>query len=110
MAPSNGLPLSPGSRARPGSSKLDLALSDGELARITGLSSSTIARHRRGESISPELLFRLASALIVLELHSPSRPAPIGDVLDGLARPLAVRRPVLVQARCRRSEAWHDSP
>ena len=83
MAPSDG--TSPAARVASATreQQLDLALSDRELARITGLSRSTIARHRRGESISPELLFRLASALIVLELHSPWRPAPIGGVFDG---------------------------
>jgi transcriptional regulator with XRE-family HTH domain len=53
--------------------ELDLSLS--ELARVSGVSRSTLTRVERGGRVGDALVVKVASALLALELHAP--PAPI---------------------------------
>jgi transcriptional regulator with XRE-family HTH domain len=52
----------------------ELGLSLRQLARLTGVSRATIAKLEHGGHIDPVLLLRVATALLVLELHADSFP------------------------------------
>jgi transcriptional regulator with XRE-family HTH domain len=63
----------------------DLGVSQRELARLSGVSATTVRKLERGRGhVDPALVIRLASTLTVLELHEPT------TTLAQPARPLLV--------------------
>jgi transcriptional regulator with XRE-family HTH domain len=54
-----------------GEARRDLGLSLRELSRWSGVSRDTISRLERGDDVRPDLIVRVAAALVVLELHAP---------------------------------------
>jgi transcriptional regulator with XRE-family HTH domain len=78
----------------------DLGLSLSELARLAGVSRSTVTRVERGGRVDPALVLRVAAALTVLELYAPSKGDLLGDLHPGRllvapARPLLQPTPTL---------------
>jgi transcriptional regulator with XRE-family HTH domain len=55
---------------------VDLGTSDRELAAVTGVSRPTISKIRRGQNVRPDLLVKVAAALLVFELHAGPTPEP----------------------------------
>ncbi|MGH3085099.1 MAG: helix-turn-helix domain-containing protein [Gaiellaceae bacterium] len=57
----------------------DLDVPDCEVARGTGVSRPTVAKIRAGRPVRPDLLMKVAAALLVYELHSELGPEPSID-------------------------------
>jgi len=69
----------------------DLDVSLRELARLSGVSRSTITRLERGGRIEPRLLMQIAATLTLLELYTPMPPFASADVQDDPVMVLSLR-------------------
>ncbi|MGH3082791.1 MAG: hypothetical protein ACRDNP_01805 [Gaiellaceae bacterium] len=56
-----------------------LNVSDREWSLVTGISRPTISKIRSGCAVRPDLVMRLAAAVLVYELHPGPTPAPEQD-------------------------------
>jgi transcriptional regulator with XRE-family HTH domain len=63
--------------------RADAGLSLSELARLAGVSRSTLTKIERGRPIEPRLLLQIAAVLTLLEVYAPIPRAP-AEVLHGL--------------------------
>jgi DNA-binding XRE family transcriptional regulator len=59
-----------------GEQRLALELSLNGVARVAGVSRTTVTKVEWGRPVSPVLLLRVAWALAVLELYAPPAPEP----------------------------------
>ena len=66
----------------------ELGLSVTQLAHVARVSRSTIGKIERGGHVRPELLLRIASALMTLELYQGPRESAEGAVDDLVLLPL----------------------
>jgi DNA-binding XRE family transcriptional regulator len=58
-----------------GMARLDHGMSQSELARLAGVSRSTIAKLESGGHVRPDLAARVGSAMMVVDVHVPPVPA-----------------------------------
>jgi transcriptional regulator with XRE-family HTH domain len=54
-----------------GEARLEHGLSRRQLADWTGISATTIRKIERGEGVAPRLVLQAATALAVLDMHTP---------------------------------------
>ena len=70
--------------------RIELGLSPGQLAELSGVSRTTIARIEAGEPVDPAIVIRLASVLNTVGLASPRKDDEQSEP-DGLVAPLPSR-------------------
>jgi transcriptional regulator with XRE-family HTH domain len=57
--------------------RLELGVSQRQLAALSGVSRDTIVKLERGGQVSPKLLLGIAAVLTLLEVYSPPQPEPV---------------------------------
>ena len=58
----------------------ELEVSLRELARLSGVSRTTITNVEKGRAVEPTLLLQIATTLTLLELYAPRAPIEVQDV------------------------------